>query len=163
MQIYILRHGIAENVKPGGRDADRALTPQGKQKLRDVLGRARAAGVEPRVIVSSPLRRAVETARLAAEALAYEGEIFQSRALLPDSTPEDVWQEVRLHGSAESVLMAGHEPLLSGFLSWMLNSPHVCADLKKGALARVDAELTSAQPRGVLQWLITPKLAGPEA
>jgi phosphohistidine phosphatase len=37
MEIYLLRHGIAEDQKPGGRDADRALTGEGKKKLREVL------------------------------------------------------------------------------------------------------------------------------
>jgi len=159
MQLYILRHGVAEDPKPGGKDADRPLTPEGRQKVKDVLARARAAGAEPRVMVSSPLVRAIETARLAAGILSYEGEIFQTRVLLSDSTPEDVWEEMQLHSNVQSVLIVGHEPLLSQFLSWLLNSPHVCIDLKPGALARVDTELTRAQPRGVLQWLITPHLA----
>jgi len=43
MQIYLLRHGIAEDAKPGQPDADRALTAEGRDKLRRVLKRARAA------------------------------------------------------------------------------------------------------------------------
>jgi phosphohistidine phosphatase len=159
MQLYILRHGIAADLRPGGKDADRVLTAEGRQKLQEVLRRARAAGVAPGVMISSPLVRAVESARLAAGILGYEGEIFQTRVLMPDSAPEDVWNEIQLHRSVPGVLLAGHEPLLSQFLSWLLNSPYVCVDLKPGALARVDTELTSARPRGVLQWLITSQLA----
>jgi len=34
MEIYLLRHGIAEDGRPGLKDADRALTPDGREKLR---------------------------------------------------------------------------------------------------------------------------------
>ena len=41
MQIYLLRHGIAEDGKPGRPDSERALTDEGRDKLRRVLKRAR--------------------------------------------------------------------------------------------------------------------------
>ncbi len=41
MQIYILRHGIAEDAAAGQSDSERALTSEGKKKLRNVLGVAR--------------------------------------------------------------------------------------------------------------------------
>ena len=69
MEIYILRHGIAEEAHGGMRDADRALTPEGAKKLQHVLRRARAIDVQPPVILTSPYRRARETAQVAAEAL----------------------------------------------------------------------------------------------
>ena len=159
MEIYVLRHGIAADARPGEPDANRALTEEGKKKLNDVLARARAAGVDPEVILTSPLRRALETARLAAAVLGYEGQVVQSRALLPESSPQDLWEEIRQH-RADRFLLAGHEPLLGQFLSWMLNSPFLCVELRKGALARVDAAPTPARPRVVLQWLLTAKLAG---
>ena len=62
MQIYLLRHGIAEEGKPGGRDADRALTAEGGVKLKSVLKRARAINVEPTIILTSPFLRARQTA-----------------------------------------------------------------------------------------------------
>ena len=159
MEIYLLRHGIAADAKPGEPDAGRALTPEGKQKLKNVLSRARAAKVVPDLILTSPLRRAAETARIAGEVLGYAGEIVQTPALAPSSAPENVWEEI-LRRPAGRVLLAGHEPLFGEFLSWMLNSPYLCVNFRKGALARVDAEPTPAHPRGVLQWLITARLAG---
>ena len=54
MQIYRLRHGIAEDTRPGEADADKALTPEGIKRLREILKRARTASVAPAVIVTSP-------------------------------------------------------------------------------------------------------------
>ena len=75
MQLYLLRHGIAEDQKAGRPDSERALTSEGREKLRRVLKRARSADCVPALILSSPYRRALETSAVAAEVLAYEHEI----------------------------------------------------------------------------------------
>jgi phosphohistidine phosphatase len=160
MQIYLLRHGIAEDARPGLRDFDRALTPEGSQKLRRVLDRARAAGAAPAVILSSPLRRAVQTAQLAAEVLRYSGKIVQTRALIPDAPPGEAWGEIRGHGQEPAVLLASHEPLMSSLAAFLLDSPTLVVDMKKAALVRIDCERTGLSPSGVLKWMLTPAVAG---
>jgi len=159
MQIYLLRHGIAEDGRPGQRDGERALTDEGGKKLRAVLKRAREAGVEPSLIITSPYRRAVETAEIAASVLGYKGELLRTNALEPQSTPEAVWEELRLHSEETQVLLAGHEPLFSVLAAFLLGAPPVLVDFKKGALLRVDVDSMGAQPRGVLRWFLAPKLA----
>jgi phosphohistidine phosphatase len=158
MQLYILRHGIAEDTAPGGSDADRALTRQGKAKLRLVLECAHAAGVRPGVIMTSPLKRALETAELAASILEVKRDLTKTPALSPTSSPQRVWSEVRAH-KTEELLIAGHEPLLSRFVAFLLRCPALRLDLKKGAMVRVDLETVGPEPHGVLKWILTPKLA----
>src|SRR5437762_5836957 len=97
MEIYILRHGIAEEAHGGMRDAERALTAEGAKKLHDVLRRARAVDVQPSIIVTSPYRRARETAEVAAEVLVGGASLVESRALTPESSPETVWDAIRAH------------------------------------------------------------------
>src|SRR5690348_1434062 len=92
MEIYLLRHGIAGDASS---DAERALTAEGREKLARVMKRARQAGVVPGVILSSPYRRAVETAEIAAEVLGYEGKIVRVRALLSEASPREAWDEIR--------------------------------------------------------------------
>ena len=67
--IYLMRHGIAADPAPGMSDADRALTPDGVRKTVRVAAGLAKLGVKPDVILSSPLRRAEETAHLVADAL----------------------------------------------------------------------------------------------
>ncbi|MFN3321900.1 MAG: SixA phosphatase family protein [Bryobacteraceae bacterium] len=159
MQIYLLRHGIAEDGRPGGRDADRALIPEGRKKLREVLRVARDAGVMPEIILTSPYRRARETAELAAGILGYKEELIESRSLIPLSTPQAAWEEIRVHKDASQILLAGHEPLFSQLFAYLLHCPELQVEFKKGSLARIDLDSFPARPRGVLRWLLTPKLA----
>jgi phosphohistidine phosphatase len=159
LQIYLLRHGIAENSSPGKSDSERALTGEGKEKLRRVLARAHAAGAAPSLILSSPYRRAMETAEIAAEVLEYEGKVVKTRALVPDASPFDTWDEIRERPGERAVLLASHEPLMSTLAAFLLASPALSVDMKKAALLRVDCEHIGPEPKGVLKWMLTPATA----
>jgi phosphohistidine phosphatase len=159
MELYLLRHGIAEDRSASGRDADRALTEEGRNKLHRVLKRAAAAGVSPSLIISSPYKRALETAEIAAAELKYKGEILKAGTVLPDSSPPSLWSEIREHRNETSLLVAGHEPLFSATVAFLLGSTNAMVDFRKAALVRIDIHNFGAQPQGVLQWMLTPKLA----
>lgn len=159
VELYILRHGIAEEGMAGQPDSERALTTEGRKKLRDILRSAAAAGVSPSLIVTSPYRRAVQTAQLAAELLDYGGELLRTKALVPGSTPQAVWEEVRIHREANQILLAGHEPLLSATAAFLLNAPSLQIEFKKGSMARIDIARFGPATHGVLKWLIAPKVA----
>ncbi len=156
MQIYLLRHGIAEEPQAGRADSERALTSEGRDKLRRVLKRARTADLDPGLILSSPYRRARETAEVAAEVLAYEGEIVRTPVLVPEANPADVWAEIRKRPNERSILLASHEPLMSSLGAFLLNSPALVIDMKKGALIRIDCLRLGPAPTGILKWMLTP-------
>lgn len=161
MYIYILRHGIAEDGQPGQSDSDRALTAEGRKKLRNVLRVASVADVRPSLIITSPLKRAVQTAELAAEILDYKGDLLRTKALEPGAHPRMVWEEIRVHKDEARILLAGHEPLFSSLTAYLLGCPDLKVDFKKGALACVEIDRFGAEPHGALKWMITPKLASP--
>jgi phosphohistidine phosphatase len=160
MEIYLLRHGIAEEGHPGMRDADRALTADGRKKLIPTLRVARKAGFAPDLILTSPYVRARQTAEIAAEHLGYSGDLLESAAFTPGSTPQAAWDEIRLHKTVDQLLLVGHEPLFSALGAFLMGSSSVQIDFKKGAILRVDVDRFAAQPRGVLRWMLTARLAG---
>jgi phosphohistidine phosphatase len=158
MELYLFRHGIAEDARPGRPDASRALTDEGRRKTAEVVKTARKAGFEPSLIVSSPYLRAVETARIAAHELEYKGDVLKTEALVPHGSPEGVWTELRDYRDEAAILLAGHEPLLSHLVAYLLASPALRVEMKKAALVRIDVETVGAVPHGTLRWMITPKL-----
>ncbi len=163
MQIYLLRHGIAEAAPPGMADADRALTSEGKKKVRDLVRMAAAVGVKPALVLSSPYKRAVATARIAAEEFGLKGDVVTTKALLPEASPGAGWDEIRAHRHEESLLLVGHEPLFSALAAYLMGAPQLHIDFKKGALLCLEAENFGPQPRGVLKWFVTPRFAGANA
>ena len=70
--------------------------------MREVLRTASRAGVTAALILSSPYRRALETAKLAADELGYKDDILTTQALLPVAAPHQAWEEIRVHRDSES-------------------------------------------------------------
>jgi phosphohistidine phosphatase len=159
MQLYLLRHGIAEEGGAGMNDADRSLTTDGRRKLKQVLQAAVEAQVKPALILTSPLKRAVQTAELAKGTLGYKDEILRTKALVPGSTVELVWDEIRVHKDKQSLMLVGHNPLFDSLGGYLLGQPGLQLDFKKGAILRIDVDTFSTHPKGVLRWYLTPKLA----
>ena len=119
---------------------------------------ARRAGVEPSLIVSSPYVRAVETAEIAAAEFGYTGPIVRLESLVPHGTPEAVWNDISDHRSESAILLAGHEPLLSILMAWLLASPGLRVEMKKSTIVRIDVDSFRGTPRGILRWMIVPRL-----
>ena len=158
MEVYLFRHGIAEDAKPGSPDANRALTEEGKKKVAEVVKAARRAGTEPSLIISSPWLRAVETAQLAVEGFDFKGEVVRTERLVPHGSPEKVWDELRDYRDESAILLAGHEPLLGRLAAYLLSSPALRIEMKKAAMVRIDIETFGAAPHGILRWMFTAKL-----
>lgn len=160
MELYVFRHAIAEDARAGQRDADRSLTEEGRKKAAEVVKAARRAGLKPSLIVSSPYLRAVQTAQIAANELGNKGEIVKIEALVPHGSPQSVWHELRAFRDEAAVLVAGHEPLLSRLVAYLLAAPQLKIEMKKAAMVRIDLESFGPAPHGTLRWMMTPRLAG---
>ncbi len=110
-------------------------------------------------MLSSPYTRAIQTADIAKRTLGYAGEILQTKALTPGATVEQVWEEIRVHRDEDSILLTGHNPLFEHLAGYLLGQVDLRIEFKKGALLRLDVESFGAEPRGVLRWCLTAKLA----
>jgi len=158
MELYILRHGIAEDGS-GIRDEDRELTPRGRDELCALLRLAARGRVQPSLILTSPLVRAVQTAEIAALEFRYKGELLGTDTLIPEADPWAFWSELRLHRDQPAVLLASHNPLCSRLPGFLLSCPAMQVHFDKGAMARIDLDRLGAEPRGVLRWMLTPRFA----
>jgi phosphohistidine phosphatase len=128
LKLYIMRHGPAEDDSATGRDADRALTAKGRDRVRAVAERLVADGEVPRVILTSPLVRAAETARIVEHIVdthLASGSASSSRSRAPLEIRDElagngaakgvtlVHELVRASEDTASVLLVGHQPDLS--------------------------------------------------
>jgi phosphohistidine phosphatase len=158
MELYLFRHGTADDAPPGHTDSSRALTAEGRERSPAVVKMARNAGVMPSLIASSPYLRAMQTAEVAAKEFGWKGALLKLPSLVPHGTPEAVWSDIRDLREEEAVLLAGHEPLMACLAAYLLNAPGLVIDMKKSAMLRVDLDAHGTAPRGVLRWMIVPKL-----
>jgi phosphohistidine phosphatase SixA len=102
----------------------------------------------------------LQTAEIAGSLFRYKEEILRTKALLPTSTPEHVWDEIRVHQKDPSLMLVGHDPLFTSLAAYLLGAPDLQIDFKKGAILRIDFESFGPKPRGILRWFVVAKLAG---
>ena len=158
MELYFLRHASAgESVANPKKDEKRSLDEEGVLQTRYIGRMLAQLDIQLDLIISSPLVRAMQTASIAANELAYEGKIELGLALRPEAKFEDFREMLKRHAKADSVMVVGHNPSLSEFLGRLVGNPAAPAniELKKGAVARVEVRGKSAR----LLWMITPKIA----
>jgi phosphohistidine phosphatase len=166
MKLYILRHGdAADHDDPRyATDAARPLTPKGIKRTRQLANGLRQMEITFDVILSSPLVRAKQTAEIVARSLKLEKNLRFSHYLAPDGAYVDVITQVEnIRGRAETVLLVGHEPLLSGLISLLCTGgPLLGLTFKKGGLARLEVGQLKAGRCAMLEWLLTPRHFGPK-
>jgi phosphohistidine phosphatase len=142
-------------------DSDRELTTEGRRRLRETLKALANAEVNPSLILTSPFKRAAQTAEIARGVFKTKAELLRTKALIPSSTPEQVWDEIRLHRGEPELMLVGHEPLFSELAAYLLGTRELRIDFKKGAVLRLDLEGFGAQPKGTLRWFFVARLASP--
>ncbi|HEX4020040.1 MAG TPA: phosphohistidine phosphatase SixA [Acidobacteriaceae bacterium] len=157
MNLYLLRHANAGQRRPNSElDLKRPLDKEGKQQCLLIGSVLSALKVQFDCVVSSPLKRALQTASLVGTETGYEQRIVVNPALSPSGT----WREflALLEGLTghEDVLLVGHSPNLTQFLNTLLCSSANVAPIRmrKGAVAKLDMN----RKTGRLQWLFDPRL-----
>jgi phosphohistidine phosphatase len=158
MLLYLFRHGEAEKGAPGEADAQRRLAPQGEAENRLCLQAVRRAGRGPEVIVSSPLVRAAQTAEMAGRILAPPGGVHEDDRLACGAQLADVRAVAQAY-PAEALMLVGHNPDLSEIVGELIGDARVV--LKTSGLACVSLPVVEAGA-GQLEWLIKPRLFGPD-
>src|SRR5689334_10083338 len=117
MTIYFLRHASAgQHLINPKKDEQRGLDEDGIQQCR-LIGRALAAmEVQVDAIISSPLKRASQTAALVANEMGHEGKLQLDPALRPEASFSQFRELLARHAKADAVMFVGHNPNLSEFL-----------------------------------------------
>jgi phosphohistidine phosphatase len=160
MNIYLLRHAIAmDRLTWKKSDAERPLTDEGRKKMMQAAKGMKKAGITFDWILTSPHRRAFDTAQIVANAYKAEKKLRLSRSLMPDGDPKLLMRHLALDfRSWESVLLVGHEPYLSKLISVLIGGTDVNLNFKKGGLCLLTADTLAYEACATLEWLLTPKL-----
>lgn len=154
--LYIVRHGIAEDGfhKP---DPERELTQKGRDRMHEIGKRLLQMEVMPTVIISSPYKRALQTAAILAAELHYGEEIHQDKRLIPMARYEDFCDLFFEYRSSQQVMMVGHEPSTSENTSAICGAGKLKLDFRKGSVAAIAIERVRPV-QGTLLWYAPPSV-----
>lgn len=157
MDLYLIRHAEAAPAGDNGlNDEDRPLTSHGEGQATAMAKTLRSHGVELRLLISSPLLRARQTAE----------ELLKQ---WPEPKPDfRIYKELTLGGKrrhllralrqqgADKVDVVGHEPELGTLAAFLLGSKKLHIALDKAAVAYLQCNAGLEKGDGQLNWLLTP-------
>src|SRR5689334_14952388 len=124
MTIYFLRHAIAmERAKWHQKDSERPLTPDGLRKMRKAVRGLKHLKLKFDWILTSPYRRAYDTARVVAKSLKSEKKLKVVNDLATSGDPKSLVRHLAQdYLTKDSVLLVGHEPYLSHLVSVLIGA-----------------------------------------
>lgn len=154
MRLYFLRHGLADRNQWDGPDFDRPLTREGKNRMSQSADTMLDLDLEIDLIITSPLKRALQTAQIVAHRLDLEDSLVIDERLAPGFGVDELRQIFAERPAANAIMLVGHEPDFSETIAELTGA---LVMVKKGSLARVDV-LDSQTLEGELAWLIPPKV-----
>jgi phosphohistidine phosphatase len=153
MDLFLIRHAIAEERRAGLPDADRALTDKGRARFEAIVKRLDRGGFRFDRVYHSPWLRAVQTAELLEP-------ITEGRMMVAEGLAEPPEPKLFAPLEGKRVACVGHEPWLSDAVSLLTtgNPDGSWLHFKKGGIAwlRGDPHPASMQLRAL--WGHSPPL-----
>ena len=138
-------------------DPERSLTPGGEDQIRSSGKALRKLGVDVDLIVSSPKKRARQTAEIVAAELDYSKEgIELTETIEPLSPSEDAIAYLSRFSDKGKLLLAGHLPSLGEIASNLMSGgPPISIHFEMGGVCRIDVEELPTH-KGDLRWILPP-------
>ena len=156
MLLYLLRHAEAADRAPS--DAARELTALGIEQAQTVGTFCKRRGLKPNLILTSPFKRAVQTAQVVAAPLGLTAQ--NATFLASGMDPENALMELGAYKQFASLLMVGHQPDLGRLAATLLGLPNDAA-LPVGKASLACLEVDRLAPGGAqLQFFLPVKLMG---
>jgi phosphohistidine phosphatase len=157
MNLYLMRHAHAGLKRENSiLDAKRSLIKEGKDQCVLMARVLNALKVQVDVIVSSPLKRALQTAQFVGTEMGYEAKVEISSALAPEAKYADFLDMLAKYADLDGVLAVGHNPNVFQFLGRLVTGNGGAAiRMRKASVARIDLDRHPA----LMQWLIDPRTA----
>lgn len=158
--VLVIRHAIAQDrevaAANGMSDAERALTGKGRQRMSEAARGLAVLVPEIELILTSPLRRARQTAEIVAEA--YAGlAVEETAALSPGAPPGSLYR--RLAAGPRCVAVVGHEPDLGEWVSRSLvRGRSAFIQFKKGGACLLTFPAAPQPAQAELCWFCPPAI-----
>jgi len=154
--IYLMRHGDAGDKRAWvGADSDRPLSDLGIERTRAAAEYFARTRFRPTKILTSPLVRAEQTARIVANSLGGADLVEIDDRLAPDFDIRAFRRIIKQYPEEDRLLLVGHDPSFSTVIEEVMGGGSIV--LKKGGIARLDIDHLSP-PVGRLVWLDAPSL-----
>jgi phosphohistidine phosphatase len=153
MNLYFVRHAAAIAREGEVIDEYRYLTLRGRESFRLTARKMAKEGIMPDAIITSPLVRAVQTAEILCEALAFEGKFVVSPELAPGFDLAKLHRILASLKETDKPALVGHEPDLGEVVGTLLKLGRPLP-LKKGMVVCLKIPPAKQNGQTSLKWIL---------
>ncbi len=154
MQLFFLRHGIAEDRRSTGSDAERSLTEAGRQQLVLVARAMQRLAIRPTTVYSSPLVRTQQTTEIVVAGIGVQ--VTLAPELAPGCTFDQL-QPLLRQASGDQTLVVGHAPDMGSLVASVIGAGGRAIRVPKAGLVCVEYDGRPRPGSGTLRYLLTPQ------
>jgi phosphohistidine phosphatase len=153
------------------------ITESAKKEIAMVARSIKALNFQVTAILTSPLKRAIQTARILSKTLGIEDRISVCSELAPEGSIVKLYEKLHRYPLDSSILIVGHKPYLSDLIYEIIfnenrqlkkrmsivrkqsrTEPSRGIILKKAGLAKIRLFSLTPTMRGEIRWLMTPRV-----
>ena len=155
MNLYLIRHSIAENISIDKKDFDRELTEEGKFVIKKTSEAWKNYIGNVDVVFTSPLKRAIQTAEIISSNLQEIPNLIKDNNLGTGSRTADL---IDILNSLEykNVVVVGHQPDLSQHINNFCGTGSFNLAFPPASLAKIEFDNSIKYGRGRLIYFIPP-------
>ena len=153
-EILLMRHAKSDHP-PGVSDHDRPLTKRGRESAHAVGQTIEDFGAAPDLILTSPARRAFDTAELARAGGGWSSPIVTVEDFYGAGVMT-VLGSLADHFATGRILAVGHEPTWSAVVATIIGGGTI--NMVTAAVACVELEMLPSPGVGWLRWMLHPRL-----
>lgn len=156
MILYVLRHAEAVNGSDSLQDEWRYLTEKGRSTAEKTCATIAKIGPKPRLTITSPLTRAVQTAEIAATKACRKNAVITSGLLLPGADISELIEYIKGCKDAKRVMLVGHQPQLGSLVAALLDRGNDTVSLKKGSCVTLKLDPDTNEKPASFLWYLSP-------
>ena len=156
MILYVMRHAEAVEGSDTLQDEWRYLNEKGRSAAEKMSSSIAKIGPKPRLTITSPLTRAVQTAEIAAEKACRKNVVEASGLLLPGADISELIAYLKGCKDAKRVMLVGHEPQLGSLVATLLGREDGAISLKKGACVALELRPEKDDNPAAFLWYLVP-------
>ena len=161
MELYLIRHGIAQEARSDIRDEERSLTEYGRKRTQKVAQRLKSLDLSFDLMITSPLVRARETTEIFIS-LGISSQLEQCSYLAPGGNIQDwiaQWLIPKNFSPSMRLGLVGHEPCLGNWAEILVwgEAKNNLVLKKAGTIGIETPETGSILGRCQMFWLTPPR------
>jgi len=155
MNIFLIRHGKAEAALQTKKDIDRELTEEGKKIIKRSVGFWKNGIISFDFIITSPFKRAVQTAEIIAELMNYKNDLIKDSALFPGCSTRSIIELAEVL-NGDNIAFVGHQPDMSYHISTLVCGSQLNLKFSPASIAKVSFKGNPNPGKGILEFLLPP-------